>query len=168
MSNMVWYKPSTWFKQEDARHNHSFSDEDRETSALLRRQKAEIKIKEMQLEAEIKRREQELRLQELEEQLGDFNDEEEEEGNSPEAMLMQMFAPLIASRLSPQQPTPAAPASLEVSREKLLQIYDELPNYVKKIAKKMSDEDIRTFIIGKVPNASKATIDEAIAIIRHE
>jgi len=167
---MVWYNPKTWFK--DRRINHDFNAEDRETAAEIRRYKLDLKKEELRLQSEISKRQQELKIRELEDQIAEFEDEGDDEGDdNPDTMLLKMFAPILLSKMNtPPQPAPVAtstPATIEYSRERIVEIYDALPSYAKKMAKKMSDDELRNLIISKIPNISKPSIETALEIVRH-
>jgi len=159
-------------KKLDPRVNHILTDDDRAVSAEIRRNKLEIA-----------RADKELRILEIEREKAmiqaDLNDLMDDGGEDPmTAMLMTLLAPklkemipamipnkLANSENSPQSVGPQI-AGTNLSDEQLKKIYDRLPGHIKKQARNMPDEEIRTFIVASLPAIDEDTINRAVTLVK--
>jgi len=165
-----------WFKRKDNRANHSFTDEDREHSREIRKQKLEI----LQAEKELKlleiQREKELIQQDIQDLIGD----DEEEQSPFEKMLIPILQPMLMKMNNPQsqqvQESPhyqnnnsfvSSPELVgnTLSNDELQILWNKLPENYKKYVKRMNDEELRVFIISQVPAINRETIQRAINLI---
>jgi len=180
------------FKKKDNRNNYTFGDTDRELSAEIRKQKAEYnkarqeldlklltlenKKKQIELEADIAEASQRLK------EISGYDDEEEEEPEtnndftsiiSAIPMLMQTFnnqnqtpnSNTVSVVTTPPQPIKQE-LGVSLSDEELQNMYKQIPKTAKAIAKTMSDETLKNYLKGQIPNLDEDTINRAIALVR--
>jgi len=170
----VW--PFSLFK----RKVYRFSEEERKAgsdNASLRReierQKLEHERKMLELRSEreeLKERAEIADLRaELEEEQEDYVNSEG--GQSAEWLsVLKMFAPEIKSAFlknnsSVQPPAPSA-VQRQPTDDELNAIWESTPPHIKALAKRMSDDAIRDFVLKQNPNMNDESIGRIIGIVR--
>ncbi len=135
------------FKVTDKRHNHEFTDIDREMAVLNKRRKADIKRGELELARLDNKKlklEREQEIEDLKDDLG-LNDDDDEEGNSFEDKIGEQFMNLMMSKISgnvdntnstsmnsPQE-NPLSTFPGNITQEKMDRLKEEIPTkYLKK------------------------------------
>lgn len=128
----------------------------------------------------LRRLERQVRRAELEEELYGDDEEDEQKGDSPEAMLFSFLNNLM-KRKQPQgtnngfaidmpsslpQPEPQQMQPTQLSPERIKQIWNNLPEQYKAIAKNLSDEDLKRYIMNEMPTIDAVSLDQAVAIVR--
>lgn len=159
----------SWFKSK--KPNYVFKEEDRDISADFRKKRAELSIKEMELNSKLKQAELELKLREVEEHLNSFdeNDEEDfpEDKLNPDAMLMLLLTNIFKNNQQPQQPTQQQPPlKNNLTDEQIREVIKNLPPRAIKIAKGLDDDTLRTYIINQMPNIDDESIKRGITALR--
>jgi hypothetical protein len=176
----------SWFKgkQTEAakeRTQHSFDDEDRRASAVIRRARQEAELSRIRMEQEINNlrlKQEQIRLQQdIEDMMAD--DDEDYDNDDKDLQMMRMFKPAIdalsrkiapeyspnkASSLSQVSENP--PSKEDLSNEELKQIWSMTPKLYRDRAKTFSDSQIKIFVSSQFPNWSDDTISRAVAIVR--
>lgn len=165
--------------------NHTLDDRDRELSAKIRTSQAELK----QRRAELEMRQLEQRLavenqrlandlarlqREYEELTEDDIPDEPESGNALDMMLMALVSRALPNPQQVAQPPtvttttapPSSPAEVSISDEQFQEFWDSLGMFKQRMARKMSDDQLRTVIRGQVPNVDAESIERAIRIVR--
>lgn len=148
----------------------SLTDEDRESSAITRRQNRELK----DLEHEIKKLDIERRKLEAQAEIEDLRAElygDEEEGFNPEELLINILTKgqglqsLINNQLTPTSPPPQ-PLKRELSDEEIrLMMKDVNPDILKQ-AKKLDKEKIADFIRQKDSTISEDSIQRIVVMVK--
>ena len=166
------------FKKKDNRNNFTFGEEERELSLSRRRLKSELEKQRFELEKlrlEQQKLEIENQVDELKGKLGYFDedeDEEKEDGSPLDKMITAFIASIIAKNQKPTAITPnvdnSQPAAVDFSEEELTNMWKETPKQYRKMAKNLSDEQIKGFIKSKYSNISDKSLDIAIRIIRND
>jgi len=136
--------------------------------AAKRKEELEEELEEIRHEREVRRLEREVRMQEALERLSP-EDAEEIEGDSPESLLIGLLSKVMTK--NPQSQSPAAvaenpPQPVTFSSDKVKQIWENMTEQQKIIARQLSDDQIRDYLINQIPNIDKATLDQAIAVVR--
>lgn len=158
----------------------NLDDTAREASIQTRKAKAELRSIEFEIEKMKLQREKmmmEAKLNALEEKLFGSDDE-----NDVESLVMGMLMssltknPNIANALGsvagvtsttpPVTEPQLEPNGISLSDEVLKAYIASIPKKIIKQAKKLDDDSLRAFIIEKVPQASRDTIDRAIVLLR--
>lgn len=162
--------------------NHTFSNEDRELSLTLRRMKAEIKQLELEREkikAQIEKEKYLAELEDLKAQLyEDIPTEPEHHGLNPDTLLTTFLLNLLnkgtivgnppSTSTTPNSLTYNSPAPLELTPEQIKEIISKVPKQYLKIAKTLTDEQLKRLILGQIPNLSEPSLTFAISLIREQ
>lgn len=157
------YNRSTYRAMQERKH---LELENIKLEAAKRREELEDELDEIRHEREVRRLEREVRMQEALERLQP--EEEEIEGDSPETLLISLLSRVMnkAPSQSPAQVVENPPKPVTFSPEKVKNIWDGLSDTEKAIAKRMTDEQIRDYLINQIPNIDKDSIEKAIAVVR--
>jgi len=151
--------------------------------AQRKQQELEEDIADQREERQLRRLERQARRAEIEAEL--FGEDEEDDvpkDASPESMLFS-FLNTVMKKQSPtmrsshqfaievpsvtQSPPPVAePEAVTLSPSKITEIWSSLSPQHKSIAKQMSDDDLRTYIISEVPNIDQQSLNVAIQTVR--
>jgi hypothetical protein len=101
--------------------------------------------------------------------------DEEEDQNTPDKLLATLFMGILAKgQINPQtqpqqqaQPQQAAPTmGVSYSDEQLKETWNLVPDNYKNIARQMSDDNLRGYIISKQPDMDADSISRAIKLVR--
>jgi len=166
---MVWWNPLSWKKKEKTA-SYTFTDEDRQRSAELKKAQSDLRRMQLQKEMEINKLEADIALEELRMDLAELRGESGEEDKSIEGMFAEIFKPVaeayaykmktevqknmltINSSSGNVQTPPTTNSELkEFSDEELLSFWNDLSPFEKEMAKNASDEKIRSFVINEFP-----------------
>lgn len=155
----------------DNEQRHELSEADRELSLRQRQINAELK----RTQREIEITEAKLRLQSLKDDLASMQGEtDEEEPDSFESAispyipeLMPAVVNFLNGKTNNQNVSQPSPQSNKIilSQEQINDYFKENKKYIK-IAKRMSDEQIKTFLTNRVPDLSDQTVGEIITRVR--
>ena len=157
---------------------HTLTDEDREASLATRKAKAELKKIELDIaktQLESKKMEARADLEALRDTL--YPPTETTEESRWEQIIMGLLSgmnksqPVAGSNTSTMQsevipPHSQEPATMSIDDEELRNILDTIPKKYIKMGKKMSDEQLTTYIKNHLPLADDDTVSRAIAIVR--
>jgi hypothetical protein len=171
----------TWFRKknviEEKEEKYSFDNQDRELSLELRKTNSELR----KTKKEIEIAEARLRLQELKDALSDYEGDEEDEEmptsfESALAPYVPQLIPAVVKFLNGKGSIPqnagviqsSEPSSqvISLSQEQIDDMYKELPKNVKRIAKSLTDEQIKSYITQRIGVVSDDTIRLIIARVR--
>jgi len=151
---------------------YEFTDEDREMSANMRRQKQEFQLELMRMEHENMRLQIDLKNAELRARMADLLPEGEEDLG----MAGELFKPIIQAALgggllgaknTPPIPTEQKPPlRAPLTDEQIRGIVDDLPPAGRKFARKASDETLKTFARNLIPDLSDNELERALKIVR--
>lgn len=165
-------------------NQHRLTDDDRERAAEINRARFELQRQKFEKEKailEMEQRKRELQIQrdmaKLEEEIksySDGDDDDDEHPDSPEKLLTGLFmSSLLKSTpqgngggISSASPLLASPPPLSLSDEQLAEIWLTVPKPYRKIAQKMTDEQINALISSKVGNLDADTRARALNLIR--
>ncbi len=176
----------SWFKKNNS--GHEIDTTDRENSLATRQANAELKnlqmrlkMEELKLESEARKIELEARIAEARNTLEELQGEDEEDSNSPDinTILMTLALKFLQGKgdasnshasvgyplTSPIGDTSGA--SLSLSDEQINQMYLTIPDNIKKIAKNMSDEDIKNYLSKNGQNFNSETIEKIIKKVKN-
>lgn len=162
-------------KEPDKRNNHTFTDEDRETSTETWKLKQELKRTEMKLEAEKRQITLRADIEEARQRLADLTEpddgEEEPAGDGGlDAALMAIAMKILQPKPQETQLSPTAPIENSIpplSDSELSVLWDNLPDAYKKAARKMKDAELEKYIRMQKPQATPQDIAMAIEFVRH-
>lgn len=178
MGILDWFK----HKEEDTTERkkpYSFTDEDRQLSYEKRKLKQQLDLEllrlqaardKLQLQADI-----EIATQELEELRGDDEEQVAPSGNMEEMLMAAIISKFISNKDNNPITIPTSTSmdnnisnsgTVSFTNEQIKAIWDKLPNNQKKMAKAMSKEQLRTLIIGQIPNIDADSIDRAITLVK--
>jgi len=168
-------------KRLDNRNNHTFDEDDRENSlvkrqerSLYQREKAKLDLEELRLTHQITMMERRAELQELKEMIsGSSKNGMSNIEDTALMMLMQKFSnPTPASNPTniekPQVEILKEDAGVTFSDEQIQQIWSDVPSFAKKIAKRMTDEQLGNEIANRIPSINDESIQRAIQYIRNK
>lgn len=183
--NMVWWNPFSWKKKEKA-SSYTFTDEDRQRSAELKKAQADLRRMQLQKEIEINKLEADIALEELRMDLAELRGESGEEDKSIEGMFAEVFKPVVeayafkmksevqknmlplnSSSGNVQTPPTTNSELKEFSDEELLSFWNDLSPFEKEMAKNASDDKIRSFVINEFPDIKQEQIAKIIKFV-HE
>jgi len=138
----------------------------------------EEELEEMREERELRRMEREVKRAELEEVL---YGSDEPEGDTPEAMLIGLLSRVLTKNSPPTGAAPntapfgsmsSSPAeeqgNMTLSADKLAEMWQQLPPQYKTIAKSMTDDELKTYIINQMPNIDAASLQKAVSVVRSQ
>jgi hypothetical protein len=167
---------------------HEIDSTDRDNSLAVRRQNAEIKqlenrlkMEEMRLESEARKLELQARIAEAQSSLDELQGEDEEVSDTPDfnTILMTLALKFLQGKSDTStfsapvgfpQTSPTATASdvsPSLSDEQIDNMYKTLPDNVKKIAKTMSDEQIKNYLSKNGQNFDEETINKIIKKVKN-
>jgi hypothetical protein len=158
-------------EERDPRHNHDFSEQDREFSINVRK----LKMEEKKLEYERRKLEHDVAMAELQEKLEDirsaYEPETEEGSDGADAMMMGLLSSILMKGNAPvavsaSSTTPTPNTKERLTDEQLREILDTVPKGYRKLAKGMSDETLTGLIRSKLPNLDDDSINRGIQLIR--
>jgi len=183
---MSWWNPFSWKKDKKA-PVYTFTDEDRQRSAELKKAQADLRRLELQKEMEIRKLEADIALEELRMDLAELRGEEGEEDKSIEGMFADIFKPVaeayafkmkaeVQKKIAPinsssgnvQTPPTTDSKQTDFSDEELLSLWEDLSPFEKKMAKSANDEDMRSFIISEFPDVNQDQIGKIIKFVREK
>lgn len=157
-------------KGASSRSGYALTEEDRESGYALRQLRTEQK----RMQQEIALLREQARLEDARADLEETRrqlygeDEEDDDGFSPEALL----APLLLKALSPtpnteQQGIPASTVSkIHYTDEELKTLLSGVPKHIKVLAKKIDEQTIRKNILGYQPNIDEDSLQRAVLLIK--
>jgi hypothetical protein len=169
-------------KRLDNRNNHSFDEDDRENSlakrqerSLYQREKAKLDLEELRLTHQITMMERKAELQELKEMLNSSGNSNES-GNIEDAALMMLMNKFANPTPTVTQHTESPPKEIisnetvgvTFTDEQIQQIWNDVPSFAKKIAKRMTDEQLGQEIANRIPSINDESIQRAITYIRNK
>lgn len=182
---MVWWNPFSWKKDKKVT-SYTFTDEDRQRSAELKKAQSDLRRMQLQKEMEINKLEADIALEELRMDLAELRGETEENNNSLEGMFAEVFKPVVeayaykmksevqnkilplnSSSGNVQTPLTTNSELKEFSDEELLSFWNDLSPFEKEMAKNASDEKIRSFVINEFPDIKQEQIAKIIKFV-HE
>ncbi len=146
----------------------TLTEEDRESSAITRRQNREVKDKEHEirlLEIERRKLEAEAQIQDLKYEL--YGDEEEE-GFNPEEMIINILTKGqgLQSLLSQTPSTTPQPLKRELSEEQIRTMLKEVNPVILSQARKLDKEKIAEFIRQKDSTISEESIQKIVVMVK--
>lgn len=162
---MVW--PFTTKKagfDEDAR---ALAAERRKMNTEYENRRKELELAKMELEYELK-------MKKLEAEIAEYADEDEPDD------IDGMFKTFITQSLNkrtvqgaaivPHQTdiSPPNPARVSISNEQFKEYWDSLGGIKQKIAKMMSDDQLKGLIVSKIPNIDDDSLNRAIFMVRED
>jgi hypothetical protein len=127
-------------------------------------------LEELKEEKYLRRLERQARRQELEAQI--LGDDDEETADTPEMLFMSILGkamnknPTQAADMGGYETSPQVSSVVAIADDKILNIWTNLSAEQKAIAKHMSDDQLRAYIIGQIPQIDAPTVDKAIKIVR--
>jgi hypothetical protein len=163
-----------------SKNMYEFTDEDRETSADVRRAKAELKRMQYEKEKMIQQIELErtrAELRELQEELYDYDEETEVPVNTPETMLMQMLMNAFSTNNLNKDTTTTSTYTasdtdlnnnnkISMTDEQLMEMAKQIPKKYLVEARKMNDDMLINLLKSKLPNCDDDTINRAFNLIK--
>lgn len=181
-----WFRTKT---EEERKVRHVFTDEDREFSKQITQAKRELELAKIsredslhKLKMEKEKIQLDLEIEELKQQYSDLT-EDEPDTQENDTDYVKMFLPLLLAGINkPTSTVATAPVSnapttstssqmeqkqlTSLTDEQMEQIWENTPIQYKLASKTMSDEQIKSFIQQKLPNADADTLLRAIRVIR--
>jgi len=158
------------FKRKDARINHDLDDSDREKATDTIRYKAELRRLDYEHQKalrEIELRKAQYELEKLRLELD--GDDEEEEQNPMDTIALALLAKFAGNGQSPSPvvsamttTTSGNSAEVELSDEQIADILKKIPSKYLKIAKTMSDDNIRAIAKSHLGNLSLSSLDRVV------
>lgn len=151
---------------------HTFENDDREKSALVRRENA---LKRQQLEMMEQRLAhlQELqKMEQMQEKINALEDNlygDEEEGESPDSLLYGLLSKAFGVGGQSQPivpPTPNTTEQQELSDETLTAMIESVPAAQIAIMRRLDDAELQRLAKQKFPYLNDATIQKAIKLVR--
>jgi hypothetical protein len=165
-----------FFKKKDRRLTPEYTfTEDDQLKATISKQQASInrrllQAKKEELEELAMQVEQDILDQKIErarEQLGYYDEEEEEETkmDSPESLFMGLISKAMTKNQAPVS-NPQTTLAPQYSEEQLREWKKQIPSAQLKHAKKLKDQELATLIKQYAPNLDETMTAKAIQIIR--
>jgi len=160
---MSWF--SSIFRKKQP---YRFTDEEREISADIRRQKAEISKMKLERENLIHKMEMERKMLELKAEITELKgiDGDDEQPQDDFRSLIQMLAMMGGNQQQPQQFQQQQPQKISLTDEQLKKIWEDLPAAAKSFSKRSSDETIKSLILSNMPNIDDDSMQRAISLVR--
>jgi len=160
---MSWF--SSIFRKKQP---YRFTDEEREISADIRRQKAEISRMKLERENLVHKMEMDKKMLELKTEIAELKgiDEDDEQPQDDFGSLIQMLNMMGGNQQQPQQFQQQQPQKISLTDEQLKKIWEDLPAAAKSFSKKSSDETIKTMIVSNMPHIDEDSIHRALALVR--
>lgn len=165
-----------WFKKKE-HPGHILDDEDRrigvetrQMRSLAKREKEKLELERERLNHEIEMMRMRAELEELQNDLYGEEDDEPESGDSNEALLATILAPMLARQqpaAAPQPAMPAVPSKRSYSDAEISTLLDAIPKNIRKVVKKLPDDALIARAKQYAPDADDDTIQRAISKIRH-
>lgn len=142
-------------------------------------------LEEQRDEQYMRKLERKARIRDLEDELfGEDDDEDLPQEASPESMLFSFLNTVMKKQGNasptryqfaidvPSQPAPSPVAVEEsqqvtLSQDRINQIWATLPPAHREAAKRLSDDDLRTYLINQMPNIDAESIERAIQTVRN-
>lgn len=172
-------------EQPDARANHAFDTEDRDLSLKIRKQRAELKERQLELEnanmelkAELERMRIETQIETTKQQLAElkgYDDEEivDDEGSSLDKMLMLLLTQIMSKNNTPvsapnipSQSLVTPPTQPEITTEQIQDFWGKIPKPQQKQLKKLKDTELSDVIQRYVPTLSDKDKDKVKAFVK--
>lgn len=154
-----------WFKRKKPSKSYDFDDEDRQHSIQIRRIDAEKKR--LVREIEITRLKKDL--YDLKADMIDDDDFDDEENPDSESAVLMMLLTNILNKQQSQSATvtPTTPPNAKVilTSEQIEQLLHDNKKVVK-IAKNMSDDQLKQFAASRYPEIANQSVDQIIQAIR--
>lgn len=147
---------------------HRLQREEMMLNAELRRMEMEKRKIEQQNELTMLRQERDRLMQQLRD-----DEDDDDDGDDYE----DMFGSIIKAAFSQQKPPVSAPVSVtsppeqtgvSFSDEQIRQKWGGLLPHYKAIARRMSDEELKEFVMGQVPNITQESLNKVIEVVRHD
>jgi len=173
-----------FLKQPGRSRGHELDQEERDlggeataTKTSLKKARAELEIERLKLEAErdqLKLRAQiEEARQELADIMSDDEDEEPQGGSSTEDALMTLLLSKVMGGQQPVAPIAAPapapqPAPTSFDDQQIEAVWRSIPKDQQKIAKKLSDNQLKAYITGSLPSISDESLERAVAFVRRQ
>jgi len=169
------------FKKKDNRANHDFNKDDRELSLQLRQQQIEFKKQKQELDLELQRlkaeREKillESQIDEMKEKLGYFDNEEQEPENMTDSLIQAAILKFIGNTPQSVQPLNVAVSESHsktinkqhLTDEQINSYIEALPRHYFKIARKMSDEQLKVLISNQMPLLDEDSINRSVLLVK--
>jgi hypothetical protein len=152
--------------------NHTFSDEDRQASAELRRYKSDLKKQELEIEKlkiDRKKLEMQAEIEDLKEELFGEDEEDISEARTPEDLLMPILMKVLSGGNQQEnvQNEPPQQQEINLSDEEIKEFLESQPKSYIKQAKKIPDSMLKKLIEQQVPvKLNEDTINRAIKIVK--
>jgi hypothetical protein len=174
---MGWFRDFFRKKSQKYGKNYDFTDEDRDVSAELRRQKAELSKLKMEKDAELYKlkieREKLALLDEIDDLKAAMNETDDYAdgtggGSDIDKLLLGILAPILLKSkevTTPPQKAPAATPS-NITIEQLREIWENLPGKTRSIARNVSDDTLKAYIRAQMPALDEETINKAVVVVR--
>jgi len=158
-----------------------FSDEDRELSKQIRKDRAEIAKQKAQLDLANLRLEHELKKVALEADIaeararledlqGGDDEEPQESGSMIDMAMMTLLTKAIGGQpanVAPAAPQePSRPSGESLTDEQLESLWEQVPKPFRKIAASWSDSEVQSFIKSRMPGLDQDTLDRALRLVR--
>lgn len=163
--------------------NYEFTEEDAKRSADIRSANAELKRKRMEYDAELhrldierKKLEMEADIEEARQRLADLRGEDEEEDDDNDEMSLKSLLPLILTAVQGRNGNPPAvnnsnpppmAAGVHFSDEQIADMYEQIPKLYRKMAQKMTDEQVAMEIRKRLPSMDDDSVNRSITYLRN-
>jgi len=143
--------------------------------AEQKRQELADLIEEQKDERYMRKLERKARIEELKQQLLDDEEEEDDDGEemSADQMFFKFLDRLAKKKESPVEQNMTIPNALVeeprvgiISKESMITRWNALPAPYKAMAKNMSDDDLRAYLINEMPSLDRESLDTAISVVR--
>lgn len=167
--------------RKSSRPAHKLTEEDREKAAEVNRARFELqryKIEREKSILELEQRKRELQLErdmaKLQSEISEYSDDDDENpADNADGMITGLLTSVLANRqVSPpaggvSQVSPLSnPPALHLDDNQIYQLWAEVPKPARKIAKTMSDEQLKAIMLNKVGNIDEDTLARALNIIK--
>jgi hypothetical protein len=181
---MVWFN---FLKGNKNKNRHELSDSDRLQAEAVRNLGWENKRLQLERDRALMLAEQEKRQLQLDRdkaklqaeinELTGYDDEDDDNGNMENQLLSTILSRAMTNRTN--SPVNGAyvgidggqtssgsppPPSIFLTDKQLKQIWEDVPKPFKKLAKGMTDEQIKAIIVNKIGNVDEDTLTRAITI----
>jgi hypothetical protein len=154
----------------------SFSDEDRELSAQIRQQKAELSRLKNERDAELHKLRTEKEKLELQAEIADIRDElyGDDDEQTPDSIVLGLLSQFLLkqqehgyqAQKSQGAAVAVSPNTSILTDKELRDIWENLPIKTKAVARNVSDDTLRSYIKTQIPGIDEQTLEKAILIVR--
>jgi len=160
-----------WLLKDKRKLNgYPFDDDDRVLSQKIRRSKGEKKL----LEQELERLEAEADLNDLREEISQYDEQPEKNSNimSPDTLIMSLLMKLFTgthnnntsdSSIAAKLNTVEAPV---MNTEQMQELINTVPKKYLKLAKNMNDDTLKALIQTKLPNINSTSLNSIVEMVK--